>query len=151
MAASAEIPVCGFTFDGTGCRKRGDHCCLMRARHVMAFFCELLTHTKGDYARKRVHPGGFQASDVLAPLFGEVIWDGWRGRYVRRYRILYLSMAARTASRSWWRADPVPAVRGRRGRAELYGMAMDAVRPGWCTTLLSAWSPTAPFCGTGWR
>ena len=64
MAASRkpdQPPVCGFTLDGIRCRKRGDHRCLGRVRHVLAFFTELLYHTKGEYARKRFVPAQWQA------------------------------------------------------------------------------------------
>ena len=89
----SQAPVCGYTLDGIRCRKRGDHRCAGRVRHVVAFFSEILTHTKGDWARQPFIPSTWQRERVLAPLIGDVIYDEMRGKYVRRYRILYLNVA----------------------------------------------------------
>src|SRR5262245_10526323 len=128
---TAKAPVCGFTLDGVRCRKRGRHRCLGRVRHVLAFFEELLTHTKGEYARKRFVPAKWQAVDVLAPLMGEVIWDGKWGRYVRRYRILYLSVA-RKNGKSELLAGLVLYLlcADDEEGAEIYGLALDAGQAG---------------------
>lgn len=86
-----RLPVCGYDRDGgPRCRKRGDHRCRGRERHVEAFFGELLTHTKGRWAKAPFVPARWQAEEVLRPLFGSVIWAADQGRYIRRYRILYL-------------------------------------------------------------
>ena len=126
-----EPPPCGFEFDGRACRSRGDHFCQARARHVRAFFCELLTHTKGDWNRKPFIPSGFQQRRVLSPLFGTVIWDSWRGRYVRRYRILYLSVA-RKNGKSELLAGCVLYLLCADGEAgaEVYGLALDSGQAG---------------------
>jgi len=124
-------PVCGFTLDGIRCRKRGTHRCAGRVRHVLAFFSELLYHTKGEYARRRFVPARWQAQDVLAPLIGEVIWDGkWR-RYVRRYRTLYLTVA-RKNGKSELLAGLVLYLlcADDEEGAEIYGMALDAGQAG---------------------
>lgn len=78
-------PVCGWTHDGVSCRKRGAHHCQPRADHVVAFFCEVLVHTKGRYARKPFVPTRWQEHGILRPLFGEVVWSDEQGCYVRRY------------------------------------------------------------------
>ncbi len=124
-------PVCGFTLDGIRCRKRGDHRCAGRVRHVMAFFTELLFHTKGEYARKRFIPAKWQAVDVLAPLIGEVIWSEKWERYVRRYRTLYLTVA-RKNGKSELLAGLVLYLlcADDEEGAEIYGMALDAGQAG---------------------
>lgn len=88
--SSRPDPVCGFTFDGKACRRKGDHRCAPRVAHVLAFFAELLVHTKGRFARRPFVPATWQQKHIIAPLFGEVIWSEFYGRYVRRYRTLYL-------------------------------------------------------------
>lgn len=93
-ASSASTrPLCRFTFDDVECRRRGDHRCAPRVAHVLAFFAEILRHTKGDYARRPFVPADWQRTDVIEPLFGEVTFDADRRRYVRRYRELYLNVA----------------------------------------------------------
>ena len=124
-------PPCGFAFDARRCRKRGDHWCAMRARHVRAFFTELLTHTKGDYNRKPFIPAAFQWNRILSPLFGEVVWDDWRKRYVRRYRILYLSIGRKNGKTELVAGCILYLLcaDGEAG-AELYGMALDSGQAG---------------------
>jgi phage terminase large subunit-like protein len=57
----------------------------------MAFFSELLVHTKGVWARQAFIPAEWEAREVIIPLFGTVEYDAGWGLYVRRYRELYLS------------------------------------------------------------
>jgi phage terminase large subunit-like protein len=91
MPDRRRFPPCGRTFDGTTCRRRGEHLCEPRVAHVHAFFGELLVHTKGDWARRPFIPAEWESREVLTPLFGTVEYDpGW-GKYLRRYRELYLS------------------------------------------------------------
>lgn len=85
--------VCGYVFDGKICRKRGAHYCEPRADRVVAFCAELLVHTTGPYARKAFVLEPWQEFEIIRPLFGEVVWSGEWGRYVRRYRIAYIVMA----------------------------------------------------------
>lgn len=80
-------PVCRYTFDDVQCDRRGAHYCRPRAERPVAFFAELLVHTKGRWARHPFELDEWQEHDVIRPLFGEVIWsDEWES-YVRRYRI----------------------------------------------------------------
>ena len=120
-------PVCGYTLDGSRCRKRGEHRCAGRVRHVAAFFAELLTHTKGDWARRPFVLSRWQLNDVVAPLIGIVVWDEERSRYVRRYRILYLNVA-RKNGKSELLAGLVLYLLCADGEAsaEIYGLAMDS-------------------------
>jgi phage terminase large subunit-like protein len=128
---ASRLPVCGFELDGSRCRKRGAHLCTGRARHVVAFFSELLTHTKGDWARKPFIPAAWQRNRVLVPLFGQVVWDDERSRYVRRYRILYLNVA-RKNGKTELLAGIVLYLLCADGEAsaELYGLALDAGQAG---------------------
>ena len=82
---------CRRTFDGMTCWRRGEHLCEPRVAHAMAFFTELLVHTKGDWARRPFVPAWWEEHRVIRPLLGTVEWDGGWRRYVRRYRELYLS------------------------------------------------------------
>ena len=84
---------CGYTFDGVSCSRSGTHFCEPRAAHVVAFFSEVLVHTKGTYARKPFHLTGWQADEIIRPLFGEVLWSDEHGCYVRRYRIAWIEIA----------------------------------------------------------
>ena len=93
MPRRVHPPICGREFDGRRCRKRGAHHCRQRADHVVAFFHELLVHTKGRWSRTPFELARWQEHDILRPLFGEVVFDEQAGMYVRRYRIAYLSMA----------------------------------------------------------
>lgn len=87
-----KLPVCGWTHDGVSCRKRGDHHCKPRADHVIAFFSEVLVHTKGRYARTPFVPAKWQDRDILRPLFGDVIWSEEQEEYVRRYVIAWIEL-----------------------------------------------------------
>lgn len=129
---SDTAPLCGYRHDNLpACRGRGNHRCRGRVAHVVAFFSELLVHTKGDYAGKPFVPSKWQRERVLAPLFGEVRYDTKRGRYVRRYRTLYLYIARKNGKSEILAgitlyllvADGEPG-------AELYGLALDRDQAG---------------------
>lgn len=92
-AVCSQPTICGRAFDGTACRKRGDHHCRQRADHATAFFRELLVHTKGRWARQAFRLADWQEHEILRPLFGAVRWDEQAGMYVRRYRVAFVSMA----------------------------------------------------------
>jgi phage terminase large subunit-like protein len=98
---------------------------------VVGFFSELLTHTKGDYARHPFTPARWQEVDVLAPLFGQVVYDERRGRYLRRYRILYLNVA-RKNGKTELLAGLVLYLLCADGEAaaEIYGLALDSGQAG---------------------
>jgi phage terminase large subunit-like protein len=125
------LPECGHTFDGRTCHQRGAHRCPMRIRHVVAFFGELLVHTQADYARKPFELARWQRSDVIDPLFGEVVWsERWR-RYVRRYRELYLLLPRKNGKTELLAGITLflLVAEGAEG-AELYGLAMDKDQAG---------------------
>lgn len=89
----SRLPVCGWTFDGRRCRKRGDHLCRPRAEHAQAFCEEICVHTKDKWARQPFILARWQREDIVHPLFGRVRWDKEAGQYVRRYRIAWIEIA----------------------------------------------------------
>lgn len=91
--ARGRFPVCGYTFRDKSCDKRGPHFCEPRADRPVAFFAELLVHTKGPFARQRFILAPFEEHDIVRPLFGEVVWSVEWHRYIRRYRIGYIVVA----------------------------------------------------------
>ena len=124
-------PVCGYTLDDIRCRKRGEHRCAGRVRHVVAFFSELLTHTKGDWARHPFTPAPWQRERVLAPLIGTVVYDERRGRYVRKYRILYLNVARKNGKTELLAGLVLYLlVADGEAAAEIYGLALDSGQAG---------------------
>jgi phage terminase large subunit-like protein len=114
------------TFDGTACRRKGEHLCQQRAAKVKAFFVELLVHTKGDFAGKPFIPTRWQEHRVLSPLFGMVIWDEGRKRYVRKYRELYLFIARKNGKSELLAGITLYLLVGDgEESAEIYGLALD--------------------------
>ncbi|GAA4908111.1 terminase large subunit [Streptomonospora salina] len=125
-ASRSRFPVCGRTFDGDTCTKRGEHYCQQRADHVVAFFSELLVHTKARWARQAFRLAPWQEHDIIRPLFGTVRWDEQAEQYVRRYRLAYISMA-RKCGKSEIAAGIclyLLCADGEEG-AEIYGAAVD--------------------------
>jgi phage terminase large subunit-like protein len=121
-----SLPICNRAFDGKLCRKRGEHLCEPRAHHVKAFFVELLVHTKGDWARKPFIPTPWQEVEVLRPLFGLVVWDPERERYVRKYRELYLFIARKNGKTELLAGIVLYLLVGDgEESAEIYGLALD--------------------------
>ncbi|HZW76231.1 MAG TPA: terminase large subunit, partial [Caldimonas sp.] len=121
-----RFPPCRRVFDGLVCNRRGEHLCEPRAQHAEAFFRELLVHTKGDWSRRAFVPAEWQSDEILRPLFGTVEYDpGW-GRYVRRYRELYLSTGRKNG-----KTEIVAGVMlyllvaDDEDSAEIYGLALD--------------------------
>jgi phage terminase large subunit-like protein len=92
-SSPSRLPVCGFTLDGVSCPERGDHFCEQRAGHVVAFFTEILVHTKGRYARKPFIPSEWQREEILRPIFGWVRWSEEFGEYVRQYLVVWIELA----------------------------------------------------------
>jgi phage terminase large subunit-like protein len=100
--------------------------CRPRADHVVAFFAELLVHTKGDYARKAFILAPWEETEVIRPLFGTVEWDPGRRRYVRRYRELYLSTGRKNGKTELIAGIMLYLLVGDgEEAAEIYGLALD--------------------------
>jgi phage terminase large subunit-like protein len=126
-----RFPPCTRTFDGVTCWRRGEHLCHPRAAHARAFFCELLVHTKGDWARQAFVPAEWQDREVITPLFGVVEYDpGW-GRYLRRYRELYLSTGRKNGKTELLAGIVLYLLCGDgEEAAEVYGLALDKDQAG---------------------
>jgi phage terminase large subunit-like protein len=122
----SDDPACGFRHDKFSCQHVGAHRCQPRVLRVLAFFTELLQHTKGDYAGKPFIPTYWQRERILAPLFGDVVYDPERGRYIRQHRTLYLSIARRNGKSELLAAMCLYLLcgDGEEG-AEVFGMARD--------------------------
>jgi phage terminase large subunit-like protein len=121
-----RFPPCRRTFDGETCLRRGEHLCEPRARHALAFFRELLVHTKGDWARRPFIPAEWESAEVIVPLFGTVEYEvGW-GRYVRRYRELYLSTGRKNGKTELIAGIMLYLLAADdEDSAEIYGLALD--------------------------
>jgi phage terminase large subunit-like protein len=79
--------ICGYSYGGSVCRKKGAHYCEPRADRVVRFFSVLLKHTKGPLARHAFDLEPWQEYDIIRPLFGEVVWSPQWRRYRRRYEV----------------------------------------------------------------
>ena len=125
MADRRRFPPCRRTLDGAVCLRRGDHFCEPRADHAMAFFTELLVHTKGIWARRAFIPAPWEEHEVIRPLFGSVVWDPTWG-YVRRYRELYLSTGRKNGKTELLGGLVLYLlVADGEEAAEIYGLALD--------------------------
>lgn len=123
--------VCGYTFDNQTCNRRGAHYCEPRAGRVVAFFAELLVHTKGDYARQPFVLEWWQEWEIIRPLFGEVVWNPTKRKYVRRYRVGYV-VVSRKVGKSELAAGIVlyMMVGDDEEGSEVYGAAKDTKQAG---------------------
>jgi phage terminase large subunit-like protein len=86
-------PRCRYTFRDKTCTKTGAHYCESRADRAVAFFSDLLVHTKGAYVNYAFTPKDWQEYEILRPLFGEVTYTEEHNIYVRRYRIAHIVVA----------------------------------------------------------
>lgn len=124
-------PVCGFTFRGDTCSKRGPHRCKPREDKVVRFFAEVLVHTKGRWARKPFVLEEWQEHDIIRPLFGTVVWSPEWNCYARQYRIAWIELGRKNGKSEldagivWYLlvADGEEA-------AEIYGGAKDTKQAG---------------------
>lgn len=137
-------PRCGYTFDGSTCRKSGAHYCRPRADRAVRFFSELLVHTKGLWARQQFILDDWQEDEIVRPIFGEVHWsEEWR-RYVRRYRIAWLELGRKNGKSELAAGIVLILLVGDdEESAEVYGAAKDTKQagkvwePAWRMTQLS--------------
>lgn len=126
MADRRRFPPCMRSYDGETCLKRGEHYCLPRADHAVAFFRELLVHTKGIWARQPFNPAPWEESEVIRPLFGTVYFEPTWDRYVRRYRELYLSTGRKNGKTELLGGLVLLLLVGDdEEAAEIYGLALD--------------------------
>lgn len=97
---AADLPFCGYTFDGATCEEFGEHFCLPRADRAQGFIENVCVHTKSVYARKAFILDPWQRDDIVRPLFGTVRWEpdwvdpetGLSGLYVRRYTLAWIEL-----------------------------------------------------------
>ena len=129
---SGDGPECGYTFRDEGpCDGRGPHYCGPRASRVVAFFAELLRHTKGPHARRPFVLQGWQEQQIVRPLFGEVVWSSEWGRYVRRYRVAFVCLARKNGKSELLAGITLYLLVGDdEEAAEVYGAAKDTKQAG---------------------
>lgn len=123
--------VCGYTFRGVTCGRRGAHHCVPRADRVVAFFVDILVHTKGRWARQAFALDDWQEHEVVRPVFGEVVWSPEWECYVRRYRTAHI-VVARKNGKSELAAGMVLylLVGDDEEASEVYGAAKDTKQAG---------------------
>ena len=97
----------------------------------MAFFAEILVHTKGRWSRQAFTLDGWQEHEIVRPVFGEVVWSPEWGCYVRRYRTAHI-VVARKNGKSELAAGMVLylLVGDDEEAAEVYGAAKDTKQAG---------------------
>jgi phage terminase large subunit-like protein len=113
------------------CVALGDHFCEPRALRVVAFFDEVLVHTKGQWARKRFTLSAWQEHEIIRPLFGTVRWSVEHGCYVRQYTVGWIEVGRKNGKSeiaagvglTLLKADDEEA-------AEIYGAAKDTGQAG---------------------
>ncbi len=133
---NASSPECGYTVDRLDgevitCRKRGAHYCEPRADRVIAFFSEVLLHTKGSWARRVFVPAKWQEHDILRPLFGTVRWDTFHKQYVRTYRIAWIELGRKNGKSELAAGIALYLlVADDEESAEVYGAAKDTAQAG---------------------
>lgn len=124
-------PPCDYTLDGKTCGKSGPHYCEPRADKAVAFFAEILVHTKGRWARQKFILEDWQEWEIIRPVFGEVVWSDEWACYVRRYRVAHI-VVARKNGKSEAAAGVVLLllVADDEEAAEVYGAAKDTKQAG---------------------
>lgn len=124
-------PVCGYSFDGKVCQRKGAHYCEPRADRVVAFFAELLVHTKGRFARQAFVLEDWQECEVVRPVFGEVVWSPEWGGYVRRHRVVYIVLGRKNGKSELAAGIVLYLLVGDdEEAAEVYGAAKDTKQAG---------------------
>lgn len=124
-------PVCGRVFDDPAgtiyeCTAEGDHFCEPRALHVVAFFDEILVHTKGHWARQRFTLSTWQEYEIIRPLFGWVRWSEEHQLYVRRYTIAWIELGRKNGKSEIGAGIALYLLEGDGEEgAEVYGAAKD--------------------------
>lgn len=128
---TGKEPVCGYTFRGKTCNKKGPHYCEPRADRTVAFFAGLLLHTKGPKKRTPFVLTDWQEHEIIRPLYGEVIYSAEWGRYVRRYRVAYVVVARKNGKSEILAGMVLNATVGDdEEAAEVYGAAKDTKQAG---------------------
>jgi phage terminase large subunit-like protein len=124
-------PVCGQTFRDNECLARGAHYCEPRADRAVAFFTELLVHTKGRWARSRFILDDWQESGIIRPMFGEVVWSTEWECYTRRYSVAYIVLGRKNGKSELAAGIVLYLLVGDdEESAEVYGAAKDTKQAG---------------------
>jgi phage terminase large subunit-like protein len=133
MPRRGKAPVCGYTFDTVECAGVGEHFCIPRADHALAFFQELLQHTKGRYTRQRFVLADWQREDIIRPLFGRMVWSEEFQSYKRRYEIAWIEMARKNGKTELLAGMMLYLlVADNEESAEVYGVARDITQAKLC-------------------
>lgn len=75
------------------CDRRGRHYCAPRAEHTIGFIESCCVHTKSVWAGRPFILTAWQRDEIVAPLFGWVEWSEEFGRFVRVYRVAWITAA----------------------------------------------------------
>ena len=128
---TGKEPICGYTFRGETCEKRGPHYCQPRADKAVVFFAEMLLHTKGPKVRTPFVLADWQEHEIHRPLFGEVVWSTEWERYVRRYRIAHIVVGRKNGKSEYAAGCTIMlTVADDEEAAEVYGAAKDTKQAG---------------------
>lgn len=93
---------------------------------MIGFFREILSHTKGRWARKPFELEEWQADDIVGPLFGTVRWSDEAGQYVRRFWIAFIELARKNGKSELLAGIALYLlVADDEEGAEIYGCALD--------------------------
>ncbi len=128
--------ICGYTFvtpEGVvvECAARGDHFCEPRARRAVAFFHEVLVHTKGQWSQKRFILSAWQEHEIIRPLFGQVRWSAEHSRYVRQYTVGWVEVARKNGKSELAAGIALLLLEGDdEDGAEIFGAAKDTAQAG---------------------
>jgi phage terminase large subunit-like protein len=134
--SSPELPVCGFLHEAvTGemyeCTARGDHFCEPRALRVIAFFDEVLVHTKGQWAGRRFTLSAWQEHEIIRPLFGTVRWSAEHQMYVRQDTVAWIEVGRKNGKTELAAGIALYLLEGDKEEgAEIFGAAKDTVQAG---------------------
>jgi phage terminase large subunit-like protein len=124
-------PVCGYTFRDKTCAKSGPHYCEPRADRAVAFYADLLLHTKGPKKRTPFILTSWQEHEITRPLYGEVVYSTEWDRYVRRYRVAYIIVGRKNGKSEYIAGAVLLATVGDDEEAsEVYGAAKDTKQAG---------------------
>jgi phage terminase large subunit-like protein len=93
---------------------------------VVAFFAEVLVHTKGRYRRRPFILAGWERDEIIRPLFGTVVWSTEQKQYVRRYSIAWIEIGRKNGKSEILAGIMLYLLVGESEEsAELYGIARD--------------------------
>lgn len=141
-----RTPTCGFTFRGKTCTRRSrEHYCEPRADKVVAFFAEILVHTKGRWARRPFVLEDWQEHEIIRPLFGTCVWSPDAGEHIRKYRVAWIELG-RKNGKSELAAGIVLylLVADDEYAAEVYGAAKDTKQAGKVAEVVEAMRKLSP-------